>query len=112
MTDKILKRLPLTESTYYILLALAEPLHGYAAMQKVEQLSQGAVSIGPGTMYGALSALEKDGLTIKVAEIERRKSYVLTALGRQVLLAQIARLQVMTRRGNEVAGSLKAMRSK
>jgi DNA-binding PadR family transcriptional regulator len=108
MTDKILKHLPLTESTYYILLALLEPLHGYGVMQKVEQISQGAVRLGPGTLYGALSTLEKDGLIVKVAEQERRKSYALTAPGRQVLLAQIARLQVMTRRGGEAAHRLKA----
>jgi DNA-binding PadR family transcriptional regulator len=108
MTDKILKHLPLTEPTYYILLALAEPLHGYAVMQKVEQLSHGAVIVGPGTLYGAFSTLERDGLIVKVAEVERRKSYALTALGRQVLLAQIGRLQVMVRRGGEVAARLKA----
>jgi len=112
MTDRILKHLPLTESTYYILLALTEPLHGYAVMQKVEQLSDGAVNVGPGTLYGAFSTLEKDGLIVKVSEVDRRKLYALTALGRQVLLAQIARLQVMARRGGEVAGRLKAMGSK
>ena len=69
MTDKIQRHLPLTEPTYYILLSLTEPLHGYAVMQKVEQLSNGAVSVGPGTLYGALSTLEKDGLIVKVAEV-------------------------------------------
>jgi DNA-binding PadR family transcriptional regulator len=112
MTDKAQRHLPLTEPTYFILLALTEPLHGYAIMQKVEQLSHGALTIGPGTMYGALSTLEKDSLIVKVAEVERRKSYILTALGRQVLLAQIARLQVMVRRGNEAAGRLKAAGSR
>jgi len=110
MADKILRHLPLTESTTYILMALTEPLHGYAVMQKIEQLSDGAVSVGPGTLYGAFSTLEKDGLIVKVAEVERRKSYALTALGRQVLLAQIARLQVTARRGSEVAGRLKAVK--
>lgn len=111
MTDKILKLLPLTEATYYILLALTEPLHGYAVMQKVEQLSEGAVSVGPGTVYGAFSTLERDGLIVKVAQEERRKSYGLTALGRQVLLAQIHRLQVMARRGGEMVEGLKAGKS-
>ena len=110
MADRIVRHLPLTEPTYYILLALTDPLHGYAVMQKVEQLSGGAVSVGPGTLYGAFSTLEKDGLIVKVAEEERRKSYALTALGRQVLLAQITRLQVMARRGGEVAGRLKGVR--
>jgi len=112
MTDKVLRLLPLTEATYYILLALIEPLHGYGVMQKVEHLSQGAVRVGPGTLYGAFTTLEKQSLIVKVAEEERRKSYALTPLGRQVLLAQIGRLQVMSQRGSEVSGRLKAMGTK
>ena len=112
MTDKVLKHLPLTEATYYIMLALIEPLHGYGVMQKVEQLSQGAVRPGPGTLYGAFTTLEKQGLIVMVAEEERRKSYTLTPLGRQVLLAQISRLHVMSARGSEAAGALKSMGTK
>ena len=104
--DDILKYLPLTESTYYILLALIEPLHGYGVMQKVELLSQGAVKIGPGTLYGAFQALEKEALIVKVGEEDRRKSYALTPKGREVLKSQIERLEIMTRNGQNVAGSL------
>lgn len=107
MTDKILKFLPLTESRYYILLALIEPLYGYGVMRKVEQLGQGAVRPGPGTLDGAFTTLEKQGPIAMVAEEERRKSYTLTALGRKVLLAQIDRLHVMALRGTQVAGRLK-----
>ena len=103
----VVKYLPLTESTYYIMLALIEPLHGYGVMQKVEQISQGAVRLGPGTLYGALTTLEKQGLIVMVSEQERRKSYTLTSLGRRVLLAQIDRLQVMARRGSAVSARLK-----
>ena len=56
------RHLPLSEAFYCILLALAEPLHGYGIMQKVEAGSEGAVRIGPGTLYGALTALEKEKL--------------------------------------------------
>ena len=100
------KYLPLSESTYYILLALHEPLHGYGVMQKVEALSQGMVKIGPGTLYGAFQALEKEALIVKVAEKERRKSYALTDKGRQVLKHQIARLEIMTHNGLEILASL------
>ena len=62
--DEIKKYLPLTEATYYILLALVEPLHGYGIMQKVEGLSEATVSIGPGTMYGAFTTLDPEGVTI------------------------------------------------
>lgn len=93
------KLLPLSEATYYVLAALDEPLHGYALMQKVESMSQGAVVIGPGTLYGAFSTLEKQGLIEKVSEVERRKTYALTDKGRLVLAEQVRRLTIMVRNG-------------
>jgi DNA-binding PadR family transcriptional regulator len=99
--DNIEKYLPLSESTYYILLTLIEPLHGYGVMQKTEQISQGTAIIGPGTLYGTFSQLEKEGLIIKVSEEDRRKSYQLTEKGKQVLIGQISRLEIMTRNGQE-----------
>ena len=96
------KYLPLTESTYYIMLTLVEPLHGYAVMQKIEEISNGTVTVGPGTLYGAFTSLEKEGLIVKVKEEERRKSYVLTPKGKKVLMNQIKRLEMMTRNGLSV----------
>lgn len=87
--------LPLTEATSYILLALNEPLHGYGVMQKIDQLSEGTVSVGPGTLYGAFTTLERDGLIAKVGDEERRKIFKLTSLGRQVLKAQIQRIGIL-----------------
>lgn len=104
--EDVTKYLPLTESTYYILLALVEPLHGYGVMQKVERLSQGMVKIGPGTLYGAFQQLEKEGLIIKVGEEERRKSYALTTKGKTVLYDQIKRLEIMAKNGLEITSSL------
>jgi DNA-binding PadR family transcriptional regulator len=104
--DELDRYLPLTESTYYILLALVEPRHGYAVMQFVEEISHGDVKIGPGTLYGAFQQLEKEGLIIKVSEEDRRKSYALTSRGKTVLQSQIRRLQVMAENGAEIAGSL------
>ena len=95
MDASIEKLLPLSEATYYILLALREPAHGYAIMQQVEAISEGAVKIGPGTLYGAFANLEKQGLIEMVREAERRKIYTMTDLGRHVLLAQLRRLRVM-----------------
>jgi len=93
------KYLPLSEATYYVLAALQEPLHGYALMQKVDTMSEGQVVIGPGTLYGAFSTLEKQGLIDKVSEVERRKIYGLTDKGRLVLAEQVRRLSVMVRNG-------------
>lgn len=100
------KYLPLTESTYYILLTLVEPLHGYGVMQKVEAMSQGVVKIGPGTLYGAFQTLEKEDLIVKVSEYERRKSYTLTDKGRQVLKSQVARLEIMAQNGKTIIDTL------
>lgn len=105
-TDSNHKYLPLTEATYYILLSLVEPMHGYGVMQKVEALSEGTVKVGPGTLYGAFSTLEQEKLIAMVRQEERRKSYQLTEKGRQVLRGQIERLEVMNRIGQQVARQL------
>lgn len=97
--EAVVKYLPVSESTYYILLSLVEPLHGYAVMQNVERISEGEVQVGPGTLYGAFSTLEKQGLIRKVSERNRRKSYTLTPRGQQLLLEQLARLEIMVRAG-------------
>ena len=96
------KYLPLTEATYYIMLTLVEPLHGYAVMQKVEEVSGGAVRVGPGTLYGVFTTLENEGLIVKVSEKDRRKSYTLTQKGRAVLASQIERLELMSSNGAAV----------
>ncbi len=99
MTDNetLRKYIPLSESTTYILLALAEPRHGYAVMQWVAEASQGVVEVGPGTLYGAFQTLEKEGLIEKVREEDRRKTYTLTPKGQEVLAAQVRRLEILTR---------------
>jgi len=104
--DDAKRYLPLTEATYYIMLALIEPLHGYAVMQKVEQISQGTVKVGPGTLYGVFDTLVSAGLIVMVKEENRRKSYKLTPKGKEVLLGQIKRLEIMTRKGLAAANRL------
>ena len=100
--NHIEKYLPLSESTYYIMLMLVEPLHGYGLMQKVEAMTNGEVSIGPGTLYGAFSTLEKEDLIELVRVEDRRKCYALTDKGRATLEAQIKRLRLMTHSAEQV----------
>jgi DNA-binding PadR family transcriptional regulator len=100
------KYIPLSEATFYVMVALDETLHGYAIMQKVEAISEGNVIIGPGTLYGAFSTLEKQGLITKVKEEDRRKSYALTERGRRVLAEQIRRLEIMVKNGQMVLAFL------
>jgi DNA-binding PadR family transcriptional regulator len=104
--DDTRKYLPLTESMYYVMLSLVEPLHGYAVMQKVEEISRGTVTIGPGTLYGIFTSFESEGLITMVKEEERRKSYVLTAKGKRVLSRQIERLDIMVKNAADVRNRL------
>lgn len=88
------KNLPLTETTYYILLSLLEPAHGYLVMQKVEELSNYQVKIAAGTLYGAIENLLKQQLIQSVkSEDKRRKAYVITERGREVLHLDFARMK-------------------
>lgn len=100
MNNNFQKYLPLTESTAYILLALSEPLHGYGVMQKVEIMSENTVKIGPGTLYGAFSTLEGEGLIAKAGEEDRRKLYVLTVKGREIIKEHIRRIEILARNGS------------
>jgi DNA-binding PadR family transcriptional regulator len=80
------KLLPLSETMHYILLALREPLHGYAMMQKIEQMSKGDVILAAGTLYGAIENLSKQGWIEPVqGETGRRKIYQITYAGEEIL---------------------------
>jgi len=105
---KARKFLPLTEATFCILAALAEPRHGYGIMQRVEQASRGRIKLGPGTLYGALTKLLQQDLIARTGETEeggeRRKLYVLTELGREVARLEHRRLVEMVMVGRELLG--------
>lgn len=88
---------PMTETAFYILLCLKMPNHGYGIVQTVERLTEGAIKLAPGTMYGSLSKMEKDGLIRFVREEEKRKIYEITDLGREVLQTEIARIERLYR---------------
>ncbi len=86
--------LPLSETMHYILLALREPLHGYAIMKKIERMSQGTVILAPGTLYGAIDNLNKHGWIEPVlGGSGRRKVYRITDKGREVLNIEQQRLR-------------------
>lgn len=88
------KFLPLTETTFYIMLSLAAPSHGYAVMQNVEKLSDNKVKVAAGTLYGAFENLTKQKLIKSVdSDDARRKVYVLTDEGMEVLKLEIKRLK-------------------
>lgn len=76
---------PMTETGFYILFCLQEEMHGYSIGQQVKKMTGGAVHISPGTMYGTLSKMEKDGLIAFAREEEKRKFYRITELGQEIL---------------------------
>ncbi|WP_298831057.1 PadR family transcriptional regulator [uncultured Planococcus sp.] len=88
------KLLPLTETMHYILLAVRNPLHGYAIMQEVEVMSNGQVRIAAGTLYGALENLLKyEWIERLPTEDPRRKVYRITDEGLEILKVEQERLQ-------------------
>ena len=102
------KDFALTETTYYILLSLTEPRHGYGIMQQAEALSNGRVRLAAGTLYGALSTLCEKGwiLLLPVVEGSRKKEYMLTEKGFDVLCGEIERLRALLQSGDAVLGGL------
>ena len=97
--------LPLPTSQLHILLALTTgDNHGYAIMKEIEAFTGGAVTMGPGTLYGAIKQMLKAGLIEESSERpdpalddERRRYYRLTDLGGRTLDAEVVRLEQLAR---------------
>lgn len=85
--------IPMTETGFYILFCLQTEMHGYNIGKMTQELTDGAVAISPGTMYGTLSKMEKDGLITFLREEEKRKVYIITDLGREILNIEIRRIE-------------------
>ena len=96
----------LTESTYYILLSLYTPRHGYGIMQQAERLSNGRVRLAAGTLYGALNSMVDRGWIIQLPgeDGSRKKEYSLTHKGMDVLLNELDRLRELVKNGESVIG--------
>lgn len=92
---------PMTETAFYILLCLKKPNHGYGIVQTVEKLTDGAIRLAPGTMYGSLSKMEKDGLIQFIREEDKRKIYQTTELGLEVLQLELKRIERLYRIAQE-----------
>ena len=107
---------PLPAASLHLVLALLDgEQHGYALMRRVAELSDGAVTMGAGTLYGTLSRLVADGLIVETtdrvarSESERRRYYELTATGATVARSELVRLQTLVHRvGGHLAGGAPA----
>ena len=102
----MVENIALTESTYYILLSLVSPQHGYGIMQQAEELSKGRVRLAAGTLYGALSAMVDKGWIeqLPIESGSRKKEYQLTEKGRSVLEQEVDRLRELADNGERILG--------
>lgn len=82
----------LTEQMYYILLSLMSPNHGYGIMQEVDTKTKGRVKIGAGTLYNLLSRFEEEDIIKQISEEDRRKTYIITEKGLNILKEEYQRL--------------------
>ncbi|MDD2375259.1 MAG: hypothetical protein PWP10_4255 [Clostridiales bacterium] len=107
MDDKI-KRvyIPMTETGFYILFCLQDEMHGYNILQQVLSMTGQEIKISPGTMYGSLSKMEKDGLIHFVREEDKRKIYKISELGQEILNIELKRIERLYRnsKGEKVNG--------
>lgn len=102
------KNLPLTEALFYILLTVRKPNHGYGITQEVEELTNGRVTLGPGTLYGAIQSLvKKDWIAIYSEDTESRKKkeYLITEEGRAIFEAERKRLSELLKNAELMEGN-------
>lgn len=114
----------LTEVTFYILLSLFVPRHGYAVMQFIEEKTGGRLALGAGTLYGALNALQKKGWIalyedggsgadkgtcgngIRGENAGRKKEYIITSQGREAAERELDRLKELTETAEKIVGGV------
>lgn len=95
----------LTEVTFYILLALYTPKHGYAVMQFIEDKTGGRLTLGAGTLYGALNSLQKKGWIAPLIDgAEGKKEYLITELGKEIARTELIRLNELIGIASEIVG--------
>ncbi|MCI0768517.1 PadR family transcriptional regulator [Bacillus sp. TL12] len=87
-----------SEPTLFILISLAEGnKHGYAIMEDIENSYD--IKIGPGTLYGAISRMEKKNLIESISTKDRRKPYQITSEGREYLQEKLKEIENVTKLG-------------
>ncbi|EPO6722506.1 PadR family transcriptional regulator [Listeria monocytogenes] len=103
MNEKLRKAyLPMTETAFYILLSLVKPRYGYAIIENVAKMTDDRIKLGPGTIYGSLSKMNKDNLIQIIQEESNRKIYQITEIGTDILQLEKARIEELYRNSREV----------
>ena len=99
------KQTPLTEALFYILLSVRKPNHGYGIIQEVERLTEGRVSLGPGTLYGAIQTMTAKGwiqIHSEETDARKKKEYIITQTGRRVFAEEKRRLEELLRNAEKM----------
>lgn len=91
----------MTETAFYILLALTEPRHGYGITKFVAELTENRIKLGSGTVYGTLTKMQKDGLIEVYDDTDKKIVYNITDTGREVLRTEVQRIKLLY--GNAVS---------
>ena len=95
----------LTEVTFFILLSLYEPKHGYAIMQFIEEKTGGRLVLGAGSLYGAINTLLEKGWIEPFGENSARtKEYRITAEGKKIAEKELQRLRELTEIATKIMG--------
>lgn len=95
----------LTEVSFFILLSLYTPRHGYGIMQFIESRTNGRLALGAGTLYGALNSMaEKEWIALGGHETGRKKEYLITEKGRAVAEQELCRLRCLAATAAEIIG--------
>lgn len=94
----------LSEQMYYILLALWDEQCGADISRRVNQLSQGRIQIGPGTLYTLLGRFQEQKMIRETESAGRKRYYVITEKGKGMMCTEYGRLQALIRDGTPYLG--------
>lgn len=102
MDDNLEKYIPLTETMFLVLLTMLEENYGYKVSQDVEEITNGRIILGPGTLYGAINNLNKKGW-IKLVNKDNsgKKVYIATDIGRELVSLEIKRMRNLVLKGEK-----------
>ena len=93
----------LTEVTFFVLLSVYQPRHGYAIMQFIEEKTNGRLVLGAGTLYGALTSLEDKGWIIPCDNAGgRKKEYCITDAGKEICNKEMIRLKELVKIAEDI----------
>lgn len=93
----------LTEVTFFVLLSVYQPKHGYAIMQFIEEKTNGRLVLGAGTLYGALTSLEDKGWIIPCNNAGgRKKEYSITNAGKEICDKEMIRLKELVKIAEDI----------